>query len=232
MNPTTLVPLIENIPQRISAASSWDDKIYLGTVDGSILIYSVVRKQLPSGRVSYTSRLENKKELKHGKRPVEQLEVFPEFGKIISLCDGKVDVLNIYNLEMGSPVAKDALSFCAKKNSKDYRLCIQVKSSLAKSTKKLMLFEFTGSYEFYKEIAAPDTIISMEWIGNSLFLGTKKEYSVINVENGNTTTLGPVDKDRALIHLVGEDLIFRNDTTGIFINKQVCCFLSFGRLSY
>lgn len=100
--------------------------------------------------------------------------------------------------------------FCYEKGSPLYRICIQIK-------KKLYIYEYIGSFQFIKvilikmliiyknkkkEIVLPEPALSIEWFQNTLCLGFKKEYALIDLDTEVMISLFPLDKSQPLFKLL------------------------------
>ncbi len=49
------------------------------------------------------------------------------------------------------------------------------------SKKKLMLFEYAkGGYQILREMAVPDTVLTMIWHGPTVCIGCKREYTILH----------------------------------------------------
>lgn len=89
-------------------------------------------------------------------------------------------------------------SFCTKKASDDYCLCVQ-------SKKKLNLYECVGAYVMYKEIAVADNVQEMDWRGSTIAMAYRREYALIDVESQKLITLPPYDKANPLLVVIGDN---------------------------
>lgn len=68
------------------------------------------------------------------------------------------------------------------------RICIAIK-------KKLLIFTWNGvEFHEWKELSLPDSAKTLVWCGDSLCIGFKREYTLINVKTGAMTELFPVGK--------------------------------------
>jgi len=218
VSPFDLIPIVNSVPCRIESIDIWGNNIYIGTNDGQILLY-ILEKVEQNRKVSFKSKLEKKRSLGHGKKPIEKIILIADIGKLISLCDGNLDVLNLYNLEPSTSIGlagKGVTTFCIKKKSPEYKLCIL-------SKKKLSFFEFVGVFELYKEVFLQDTPITIEWCHNTLCLGYKKEYAVLDIDNEFHKVLFPLDKNSApKTKLISDQnkFLLTTDDLAIFVNLQ------------
>jgi hypothetical protein len=86
VNPFQLVDCIHEVPLPYQSVASHGDWIYVGTKDGQVLVYAVERKISPQGKAVYSSRMEKKRALPFGKKPIEALEICAEIGRLIAFC--------------------------------------------------------------------------------------------------------------------------------------------------
>ncbi|GAM18972.1 hypothetical protein SAMD00019534_021470, partial [Acytostelium subglobosum LB1] len=189
MNPFELIPVINNVPCKIESIDIWGSNIYIGTNDGQILMY-IIEKVENTGKISFKSRMEKKRTLGHGKKPVEKILLIADIGKLLTLCDGNLDVFNLYNLEPTTPIGpagKGVTTFCIKKNSPDYRLCVV-------SKRKISLFEYVRVFDLHKEVILQDTPLAAEWCGNTICLGYRKEYAVLDINKESHRILFTLDR--------------------------------------
>eukprot|EP01132_Coremiostelium_polycephalum_P000685 gene685-846_t len=160
--------------------------------------------------------MEKKRSLGHGKKSIEKILLIPDVSKLLTLCDGNLDVLNLYNLEPTTPIgpaSKGVTTFCIKKNSPDYRLCIL-------SKRKLSFFEYVGVFELYKEVVLPDSPITLEWCQNTLCLGYRKEYAILDIDNEFHRVLFPLDRTLPRTKLLPESgkLLLTTEDVSVAIN--------------
>jgi len=208
-----LVPLIPQVEEgKINCIDSWEDQIYIGTDDGHVLQYKV-EEENNTGKHRFL--LSRKKNLSHGKKPVDRVHVFRELMRLITICDGFVDVFNLYSLEPAGilPQNKGVSLFCYEKKVPVFRFLVQVK-------KKLFLYEFVGVFQPIKEIVLPEPAQMIEWCKGMLCIGYKKEFILMEVETEKTTPLFPLEKSSPLCTLIGDEWLVGKDELGLFINDE------------
>lgn len=206
-----LIPKVEG--HKISTLDSWEDNIYVGTQDGFLLVFTV-SEDGPTGK--FTFNLDIKKSLGHGKKPVQQIQVFKDILKLFTLCDGNVDVLNLFTLEPTAtmPITKGISLFCSEKRSPLYRICIQV-------NKKLSFYEYVGNFELIKEIALHEKAVTLEWYNGVVCIGLKKQYVLMELETAEVTPLFPLEKSTVpIINLMSDDILIVKDELGVFISDK------------
>ncbi|KAF2074658.1 hypothetical protein CYY_004053 [Polysphondylium violaceum] len=218
VSPFDLIPIVNSVPCKIESIDIWGNNIYIGTNDGQILLY-ILEKVEQNRKISFKSKLEKKRSLGHGKKPIEKIILIADIGKLISLCDGNLDVLNLYNLEPSTSIGlagKGVTTFCIKKKSPEYKLCIL-------SKKKLSFFEFVGVFELYKEVFLQEAPITIEWCHNTLCLGYKKEYAVLDIDNEFHKVLFPLEKNstpKTKLITDQSKFLLTTDDLAIFVNLQ------------
>ncbi|EGG25027.1 hypothetical protein DFA_03273 [Cavenderia fasciculata] len=87
MNTFDLIPVISNVPVKIESIDIWGNNIYIGTNDGQVLLYIIEKVEL-NKKVTFKSRMEKKRSLGHGKKPVEKILLISDIGKLLTLCAG------------------------------------------------------------------------------------------------------------------------------------------------
>ncbi|KAN0026961.1 hypothetical protein ACTFIU_009639 [Dictyostelium citrinum] len=192
LNPFELIPIINNTPCKIESIEIWQNNIYLGTNDGQILLY-IIEKVENNKKVSFKSRMEKSKSLGYGKKPVEKLLLIADIGKLLTLCDGNLDVYSMYNLDgpniqNGISTNKGVITFCSKKKSQEFKICVVTK-------RKLTFYEFIGVFDMYKEIVLPEIALTVEWCKTSLCVGSRKEYAIVDADSGLYKSLLQLDKN-------------------------------------
>ncbi|EAL68649.1 hypothetical protein DDB_G0277663 [Dictyostelium discoideum AX4] len=192
LNPFELIPIIKNAPCKIESIEIWQNNIYLGTNDGQILLY-IIEKVENNKKITFKSRMENSKSLGYGKKPVDKLLLIADIGKLLTLCDGNLDVFSMYNLDgpntqNGISTNKGVITFCSKKKSQEFKICVVTK-------RKLTLYEFIGVFDMYREIALPELALTVEWCKTSLCVGSRKEYAIVDADSGLYKSLLELDKN-------------------------------------
>jgi hypothetical protein len=82
---------------------------------------------------------------------------------------------------------------------------------------------FASGYQPLRELLIPDTVLSMLWYGDTICLGYKKEYTILNQDTGEVSDIGvPVDGTRPLVQMTSPEelLLSSNLGIGIFVSFQ------------
>ena len=105
--------------------------------------------------------------------------------------------------------------FCSDKKGPLYRLCVAVK-------KRLLLFEYVGEYTMFKELTVPEAPLSLDWYGNSICVGFKRDYIMLNDDTGRSTELFSLESKSTPLcrHVQGEEFLLRMDTLGMVIRSS------------
>eukprot|EP01133_Synstelium_polycarpum_P007219 gene7219-8383_t len=148
--------------------------------------------------------MEKKRSLGHGRKIVEKILLIADIGKLLTLCEPSTPI---------GPAGKGVTSFCLKKKSPDYRLCVL-------SKRKLSFFEYVRVFEQYKELVLPDTPISLEWCQSTIILGYRREYCVLDIDNEVHRVLFPLDKSAPRSKLIGDrnEFLLATEDFAIFID--------------
>lgn len=188
--------------RKASSLAYWYDvqnkcvNIYIGTYKGEIVWFKLSTPQGSSCPDVGLAREVASVLISPKRKRVRQLEAVSGIQRIIALCeDGCITVRNLLTLD---PVESKSLSkhqsanlFVQNKSGPPlFPLCVAEK-------KKLSLYEYArGQYRFLKELPITQTPLDMEWLGDSICLGFRKEYSIITVSTGQSVEVpGLLDAD-------------------------------------
>lgn len=118
-----------------------------------------------------------KKKVDETKKSVQQMTVIGELGILLAQCDGKLVALNLGTLQKLPNLVQSVKScdyFAVNARQPVYRLAVATK-------KKLVLYEYTQSgFQVLRELGIPDAALSMVWHGDTICVGTKNEYTIID----------------------------------------------------
>ncbi|KAL6074326.1 transforming growth factor, beta receptor associated protein 1 [Balamuthia mandrillaris] len=226
--PFRLTLVLNNISGRIASLTSTVERCYVGTTDGHVIVYHLGIQQQSaeeSGSNSvgtvielatgFQAKLEKKAGLGRGKNPVLSLQVFEPLGRLVTLCDGHIDVLNLQTLERVSTISgvKEALCFCSEKNG--LHLCAGAK-------KKLVLYKYNDShYQFIKEVPLPEAPKQIEWGRGKICVGHKHGYILASVNSGQLEHLPlAFDKHPPLLKRCRRKILLVANLTGTFVDPK------------
>eukprot|EP01135_Chromosphaera_perkinsii_P010734 Nk52_evm13s2209 gene=Nk52_evmTU13s2209 len=173
----------------ITSFDKCEDKLFCGTSNGHVLYFLV--EEVPDCPPRCNGQL--KKYLGQGKRPVTQLIVLEKLEKIMVLCDGVLLLLNIITLQIeytGTSSLKGVTAFsqdaATRQSANVHIACVRKKT--------LTFYELNGDkLILHKEWPLRETSSHFAWSGSKVCLAFQREYCLLNVESGRTTTLFPFD---------------------------------------
>jgi Vacuolar sorting protein 39 domain 2/CNH domain/Vacuolar sorting protein 39 domain 1 len=183
---------------KLRTFATYKDKMYVGTKDGHVLLYSVLASDKSTANVArYESELLKKKSLGRGKKPVQQLECIGALGQLAVLCDGRVEMLEMRSLDslktLTLPKSAGTSSvglFCSgtlssKKGIRgvsDYHVCVQAK-------RKLYLYRVLNLAAPIKEIALQEAPVRMVWRAGRVYMAFRRTYAELNLADEQLTML-------------------------------------------
>lgn len=208
---------VRNPPGKVSCIAAWDDLVYVGTQDGFVALYRVELRDGGAGETGVRVVFECKRNLsRKGKKPISQLEVVPALGKLLVLCEGNIEVVNLLSLEFASAVpTKGAMLLCHEKGDDihSFRLAVVTRR------KKLLFFSYENEYEPQAEVALPEVPLAMEFYAGKVCLGFRRGYALVHARTYAIQALKiPVERAPPLICLVDNTLLLRADAQGIFVS--------------
>lgn len=169
-----------------------DDQLIVGTKQGYLLVYKLVPKRNPE-----TQRIEKfdvsiiRSNKNFSKKPITQIEALPDFEIFLSLSDNQVSVHSLTEYSSAltcsllSSKSRGALMFVTNvtrykgltgDRTPVLRLCVALK-------RKLLIFYWKNGdfHELAPDLSIPDVPKSISWVGESLFVGFRGEYTLIKV---------------------------------------------------
>eukprot|EP01126_Amoeba_proteus_P066040 TRINITY_DN9492_c0_g3_i6.p1 TRINITY_DN9492_c0_g3~~TRINITY_DN9492_c0_g3_i6.p1 ORF type:complete len:941 (-),score=187.85 TRINITY_DN9492_c0_g3_i6:66-2888(-) len=212
----------------ITSICSSDDKVYIGTIVGTILVYKFVldeneRQKYLTGQLQPIFTQENEIQLKRA--PIITLEVWPDKEILFSLSSGVVQVWNAINLNPKVPIG------CPDK------VKLMASDSIAKSNKiaihlgkQIQVYVFTGSgFQSSRIIDLPDMCTKMVFQGNTIAVSFKntRKYGLVDTHRGNLIELmnsGRGECEPCLapagIGDTSEEFLICQETKALFIEKS------------
>ena len=173
--------------------------VYIGSSKGTLTAYHINKAATASTnkRNDYDAE-ELCSEVIQRKRPIRQIQaVGGSVQGVVVLCDGKVSLHHLRSL--GSLQYFDrhrqATLFCVNKTSGDLRyLCVA-------ENRKITLYSYSKKYAIIREIMIDEVAVSLEWLKQSLVVGFRREYRLIDVHS-EAPTLVPVPLDETMQPLI------------------------------
>ncbi|XP_075549963.1 vacuolar protein sorting 39 [Dermacentor variabilis] len=227
----TAIPLIKKMPLKVESVAAHGDKLYLGTKDGNLLVYTVVEKDSADGPKFFVHLGFSNKVF--AKKPITQLCVIPELNLLISLSDGSLSVHHLSLEPNTPPIDCPALAKC--KGCTLFAVNVQEKTTLTGEVKitlmlcaavkrKLELFYWKNNTfcEHPQGLCVPDTPRSIVWCGDeSLLVGFRSEYNILQL-SGETKQLFPTGKqpEPLCLKLKENSFALSRDDMTIFVNRD------------
>eukprot|EP00946_MAST-07B_sp_MAST-7B-sp1_P005335 g5335.t1 len=216
--------LAQNCKSKVEsvAASPNGDRIFAGCADGSLLVFNCdLDAAASASTVPRFHLFDTHKKWCGEKRAITCLAAIGEWGVTLSICDGYMYVHNLATLELITKLrsTRNCSRFCI--DASRSKVCVSIKH-------RLLVLTWTGKeLANPKELHTPSTARSLQWIGNHLCVGFRREYNLLSVETGliikEVTDTGR--KEKPLVTLVdalrpGDDpeFLISNDSKGIFMD--------------
>lgn len=182
-------PVISDFKGTITCVAYYSQRILIGTADGRLVLYDTRRgQQSPVASTSMSHR-----------RAIDKITVVPHIRTILILSDGQLTARAATDLEPLASAFHEARgvvrTFCVnQRGPPHYRVCLALK-------KQIMLFEYaiaatkgSSSKEYctLREFQLADTPERLQWYRNKLFVGFRREYTILNDKTGEMTPLTQV----------------------------------------
>lgn len=226
--------LLENTQGKITCLYNQDNYLYVGTSDGHILLFDVQQQTSASGEVSFRVDELWKRNLNRGKKEVQDIQGDPIYRRLFVQHDNSVEILDMDTLEpitrikefknvscfaleksFGGAVssANELSSASGAKSTPEgpHRIAIALKKKLSICTYK------KNEVKQSQELIIPDKVDTMEWFDTSIFVGYKKEYSLLHSKTGEVTDLPQLERVDPLVRLMGNEVLLKYETVGIFV---------------
>ncbi|XP_041353642.1 vam6/Vps39-like protein [Gigantopelta aegis] len=226
-------PILEKLPLQIESIACFDDILLVGTKQGHLLQYKIKRStRVTDKRFDVTLERSNKS---FAKKPITQLAAVPELFILISLSDNVISVhdLTTFNLVTCVARTKGATLFAidvqkVKSQTGDVHSTLRLGVS---SKRRIQLFYWKNRdfHELLDDLSPYDTPRAMAWCKDpegkkdSMCVGFKREYYMIDVKDGNLTELFPVGNQQAepiVTSLANGRLALGRDQMSILIDSS------------
>eukprot|EP01117_Protostelium_nocturnum_P012352 TRINITY_DN4553_c0_g1_i1.p1 TRINITY_DN4553_c0_g1~~TRINITY_DN4553_c0_g1_i1.p1 ORF type:complete len:496 (-),score=141.57 TRINITY_DN4553_c0_g1_i1:1164-2651(-) len=207
----TLIPKVEG--GKIHTITSWEDKIYIGTDDGHIILYNV---QEHENTGKFLFQMDKRVNLGFGKKLVDQLLVIRDIGKLVVRCDGNLAILNLFTLETAGSIQhkKGVGLIVSERASQSIRIAFEHKQ-------KLFLFEYTGSFQFVKSIQLDGTPLILEWYNGTICVGYSDEYVLYDTETLEAIPMFKLEPThKPMVRLIEQEFLLARDDLGIFVTDK------------
>lgn len=165
------------------------------------------------------------------KKPVSQVEVVPNLKIIITLSDGLIHIHSLDDLSILQVIQKTKGATCFATNLQNQttltgevqymlRMCVVVKKKII-----MLYWKNKNFHEMSKELNLSDQPKAIAWSAESLFIGYKSEYELINLvaESGeevkNLSSTG-TKQSEPTIRLLHDDKVSINKDENTYILDQ------------
>jgi len=194
----------QEIKKKVSAMSAFDNIISLGTEDGYLYIYEIHESEDGNG---YNFTLEEIAEgSKRGNDKIAKIQILPAQYLITLLVDKNFFMVSMENLSTvqeikTKEIKNNVYMYAIKKRFESFEINIDpLKIFLAIATPKNIYFwklnqdfrfsdDHDDSIECPKKILFGDKIYAMEWVENTIYVGTRNSYLIMNTKTGATQDL-------------------------------------------
>eukprot|EP00051_Salpingoeca_urceolata_P000045 m.32547 g.32547 ORF g.32547 m.32547 type:complete len:927 (-) comp10061_c0_seq2:69-2849(-) len=221
------------LPFQIESIDTWGSLLLIGTSKGQLLVYEI---QPSGGRFDVVLK-DTKKQFCAEKRPIQQLTVIEEFGLLLSLSNGLVNVHDLATLTLRFRIESSA-------GCKMYAADVQVRDDLEADThrcsdarvgkriselrlrlcvatkRRLVTYTWSGAdFQKNKELALPDSAKTVQWCGGSLCVGFKKEYNKIAEQSGSIAEVFKTgnNQEPTSNRIPGNEILLGKDNLSIYV---------------
>lgn len=225
------VPILERLPLHIESISSFESNLQesnllLGTREGVLLQYKV-NKSKNRGDNKFEVQVERSNKA-FAKKSITQLAAVPELFILISLSDNVISVHDLVSFNLITCVHKTkgaslfAVDVQKRQTSQGFEPYLRIGIA---SKRKIQLFywqnrDFT---ELLNDLSVYDIPHALTWCKDSLCVGFKRDYYIINSKTGNLKELFPVGSNQRypiVTRLFDNRLALGRDAMSILINSE------------
>jgi len=230
-------PVLEwkSLPFQIESLDTFGTRLLIGTSKGQLLVYNVPHRQENPGRFKVDLQ-ETKKGF--SKKPIVQLNVVEEFGILLSLSDSYVCVhdLTTYREHARMEKTRGATFYAVDvQDREDSQADTHHTSETRKQSprelklrlavvvrRKLITYEWVHQalkFREIKELSLPDQPKSVAWAGDSLIVGLKREYLMVNELTGEVSEIFKTGQNQepSISRLPGNEFLLGKDDISIFV---------------
>eukprot|EP00727_Mastigamoeba_balamuthi_P014315 m51a1_g9508 hypothetical protein (932) ;mRNA; f:687120-690187 len=236
--PFTFTCVLDKSPAKIECVESWGERLLVGTAEGYLLVFDISATQfqqqlqqdqyqpavsLPSDGPQFMASCAETHKNFGGRRAVMQLGASQDAGALVALCgEGP---LTVHELAGGSAAfamraslakTKGCTTFVLGRSGSVVRLVVAVK-------RKVLLYTWEGS-QFVEtaEVSMSDTPRALAWADPLVYVGSRREYCMVNPQNGVTSPLFPTGRQGtnpniALLPSEPPMLLLSRDNLGVFV---------------
>ncbi|KAH9489099.1 Vam6/Vps39-like protein [Bulinus truncatus] len=223
------VPILDKLPLTIESIACYESTLLVGTKQGVLLLYKVIKQRSrgASGETKFDINLDRSNK-SFAKKPITQLAAIPELFILISLSDNVISVHDLATFTLICCVQKTkganlfAVDVQKKETQSGYEYYLRLGVA---SKRKIQLFYWENRefHELLQDLSLYDFPHALSWCQNSLCVGFKRDYFIINSKNGSLKELFPVgasQPDPIVTPLSENRLALGRDTMSILINAE------------
>ncbi|EDV19627.1 uncharacterized protein TRIADDRAFT_61902 [Trichoplax adhaerens] len=216
------VSVVEKLPSKliIESICTYGDYLLVGTRDGVLISYNITMgPDQSSPDIKLVRTLKN-----FSKKPIVQMAAIESINLLISLSDSTICLYELKSLTLINQMAKTrgATLFAVdvSKNREDgdqIRLCVAVKKKL-----QIYVWEDVNFVELGPDLSVPDTPRAVMWSKNYLWLGFKRSYYVIKLDNNDMFELFEIGKSpEPMITALRNGIVaVQKDDMTVFLNSD------------
>lgn len=170
--------IIDKLPVKIECLEVWNQELLVGTEQGYLLRYEILRKSEAEGS-GYRVSIKNTNKA-FSRKPVQQLSVVSGASILLSLSDGFIHVHDLPSFSFLRTVSKSkgCHLYTVETIGDTLWLCAAIK-------KKIVLYCLEGgNFVEKREINVPDAVRTMVWSTKSVCIGVRSKYYMINIGTG------------------------------------------------
>ncbi|CEG63955.1 hypothetical protein RMATCC62417_01017 [Rhizopus microsporus] len=231
---------------RIDSVGAWDNDLYCGTSEGTVLHYSL-QDNNTSTEKTLTTRLERTINLGYGKKSVERILLIPQVSKAIVLCDS---TLLFFSLPFFDPISASFIPPIKGVTCFSHDIAEEGRIGedgtvelIVVKRRALQIYKVGESMYLKRELPLTEGAITLTRYGRILCLADHQNYKLINLQQSSVTMLIPTPQVPATTStlLLGSQLIPKplmavvrkdeflvvsggsgagNQTIGIFVNPN------------
>ncbi|XP_024386372.1 vacuolar sorting protein 39 [Physcomitrium patens] len=219
-NAFDLVQILKDCPVKIDSVGLWGSRILVGCMDGSLRMYVPEFMDNPTSfkepDLSSGSYILKDTRIGFAKKAVTSMDVLQSRNLLITLSD---------TVAVHSLPEFDLVAYLTKTKGANLYAWDERRGMLAVAkAKRLFLYKYDGNKDFgeVKELAAPDVVKCMAWVGDSLCLGIKREYVILNISTGVSFDVFPCGRhaNPLAVPLPNGDLLLGKDNIGVVVDHN------------
>ncbi|RCH94337.1 hypothetical protein CU097_012873 [Rhizopus azygosporus] len=197
---------------RIDSVGAWDNDLYCGTSEGTVLHYSL-QDNNTSTEKTLTTRLERTINLGYGKKSVERILLIPQVSKAIVLCDS---TLLFFSLPFFDPISASFIPPIKGVTCFSHDIAEEGRIGedgtvelIVVKRRALQIYKVGESMYLKRELPLTEGAITLTRYGRILCLADHQNYKLINLQQSSVTMLIPTPQVPATTStlLLGSQLI-------------------------